>query len=364
MKKYESDTPGYDNSIYVRRLSKNTYINNSISVSEIDSKNVTGLILTSFFIQDSTYVSDPDGIILSTPPYSSYFFHTIVGPPTVGNYNIYYLKGQNEDTSKSSYYTWEKINESQISNLSYALIIASYYPKLGLNPSYYKYTQIGNVEKKYTAFLWIGDVKTNGGFGLENFYEWCFVDFCDAFGGPLNDNIGFNYTTLTVNGDDKPTINIRFYCAPKSSAHQSYTGSFKFYFGLIPYGSNPQDYNLPTLFSNNFRNLISSNIDFNPDDFQWLGKYQNIITNTASDIYGLASKIYDNSYVSFWVDNNTNNFSYFHVDFTSNNSNNPLPSGWSQRSSIELNDLNASNRFGSIDGLEKFNVKITVFFDH
>ena len=364
VKKYESDT-GIDNSIYVRRLLKNTYINNSISVSPEDSKNVTGLILTSFLIKDSTYISDPGGIILCTPPYSSYISHYLAGPPTVDNYKVYYLRGQNEDKSESSYYTWEKINESQISNLSYAVIIASYYPKLGLNPSYYKYTQIGSV-KKYTAFLWIGDVKTNGGSGLENFSEWCYFDFCDKLGGPLVDNIGFNYTTLTVNGDNKPTINIKFYCLPESSGHQSYTGSFKFYFGLIPYGSKPQDYSLPTWFSNNFRNLISSGIGLRPGDAHYLGKYQNIISNTSSDslVYGLASKIYENSYVSFWVDNNTNNFSYFHVDFTSNNSNNPLPIGWSQLGSIELNDSNASNRFGSIDGLEKFNVRIKVFFEH
>lgn len=142
-KKYESDT-GTDNSIYVRRLLKNTYINNSISVSEVDSKNVTGLILTSFFIQDSTYISDPGGIILSTPPYSSYISHYLAGPPTVDNYENYYLKGANEGTSEFSYYTWEKIDESQISNISYALIIASYYPKLGLNPAYYKYTYVDN----------------------------------------------------------------------------------------------------------------------------------------------------------------------------------------------------------------------------
>lgn len=142
-KKYENDT-GTDNSIYVRRLLKNTYINNSISVSEVDSKNVTGLILTSFLIQDSTYVSDPGGIILSISPYSSYISHYLAGPPTVDNYENYYLKGANEGTSEFSYYTWEKINESQISNLSYALIIASYYPKVGLNPAYYKYTYVDN----------------------------------------------------------------------------------------------------------------------------------------------------------------------------------------------------------------------------
>lgn len=142
-KKYESDT-GIDNSIYVRRLLKNTYINNSISVSEVDSKNVTGLILTSFLIQDSTYVPDPAGIILSTPPYSSYISHYLAGQPTIDNYENYYLKGANEGTSEFSYYTWEKINESQIGNISYALIIASYYPKVGLNPAYYKYTYVDN----------------------------------------------------------------------------------------------------------------------------------------------------------------------------------------------------------------------------
>ena len=239
------------------------------------------------------------------------------------------------------------------------LIIVTYYPVAPANPCYFNYK---NITKKYTAFLWIGDVKTNGGSDLENFSEWCFVDFGDAFGGPLNDNIGFTYTTLTANGDDKPTINIRFYCGV--NGYQSYTGSFKFYFGLIPYGSNPQDYKIPTWFSNNFYNLISAGIGFRP--VHYLGKYQNIISNTSSDslVYGLASKIYDNSYVSFWVDNNTNNFNYFHVDFTSNNSNNPLPVSWSQDSPIELNDSDASNRFGSIDGLEKFNVRIKVFFDH
>ena len=143
MKRYESDND-YDNIIYVRRLLKNTYINNSISVSEIDSKNVTGLILTSFLIKDSTYISDPGGLILSTPPYSSYISHYIGGAPFINNATYYYLRGQNEDTSEFSYYTWEKINESQISNLSYALIIASYYPKVGLNPSYYKYTYVDN----------------------------------------------------------------------------------------------------------------------------------------------------------------------------------------------------------------------------
>lgn len=142
-KKYESDT-GTDNSIYVRRLLKNTYINNSISVSETDSKNVTGLILTSFLIQDSTYISDPGGIILSTPPYSSYISHYLEGQPTINNYENYYLKGANEGTSEFSYYTWEKIDESQISNISYAVIIASYYPKVGLNPAYYKYTYVDN----------------------------------------------------------------------------------------------------------------------------------------------------------------------------------------------------------------------------
>ena len=142
-KKYESDT-GTDNSIYVRRLLKNTYINNSISVSEVDSKNVTGLILTSFLIQDSTYISDPGGIILSTPPYSSYISHYLEGSPIIDNYQNYYLKGANEGTSEFSYYTWEKIDESQISNISYAVIIASYYPKVGLNPAYYKYTYVDN----------------------------------------------------------------------------------------------------------------------------------------------------------------------------------------------------------------------------
>lgn len=142
-KKYESDT-GTDNSIYVRRLLKNTYINNSISVSEVDSKNVTGLILTSFLIQDSTYISDPGGIILSTPPYSSYISHYLAGSPIIDNYQNYYLKGANEGTSEFSYYTWEKIDESQISNISYAVIIASYYPKVGLNPAYYKYTYVDN----------------------------------------------------------------------------------------------------------------------------------------------------------------------------------------------------------------------------
>lgn len=243
------------------------------------------------------------------------------------------------------------------------LIIVTYYPVAPANPCYFNYK---NITKKYTAFLWIGDVKTNGGSDFENFSEWCWVDFCDKLGGPLVNNIGFNYTTLTVNGDNKPTINIKFYCLPESSGHQSYTGSFKFYFGLIPYGSKPQDYNLPTWFSNNFRNLISSGIGLRPGDAHYLGKYQNIISNTSSDssVYGLASKIYENSYVSFWVDNNTNNFNYFHVDFTSNNSNNPLPLSWSQSGSIELNDSNASNRYGSIDGLEKFNVRIKVFFEH
>lgn len=147
-KKYESDT-GTDNSIYVRRLLKNTYINNSISVSEVDSKNVTGLILTSFLIQDSTYISDPGGIILSTPPYSSYISHYLAGQPTINNYENYYLKGANEGTSEFSYYTWEKIDESQISNISYAIIIASYYPKLGLNPAYYKYTYVDNNPNYY-----------------------------------------------------------------------------------------------------------------------------------------------------------------------------------------------------------------------
>lgn len=142
-KKYESDT-GADNSIYVRRLLTNPHIDNSISVSEVNSKNVTGLILTSFLIQDSTYISDPAGIILSTSPYSAYISHYLTSESNGNNYENYYLKGDNEDTNESSYYTWEKIDESQISNISYALIIASYYPKLGLNPAYYKYTYVDN----------------------------------------------------------------------------------------------------------------------------------------------------------------------------------------------------------------------------
>ena len=140
-KKYESDT-GTDNSIYVRRLLENTYINNSISTGNL--KNVTGLILTSFRIKDSTYIGDDFGIILSTPPYSSYISHYLTSESNGNNYENYYLKGHYEDTNESSYYTWEKIDESQISNISYALIIASYYPKLGLNPSYYKYTYVDN----------------------------------------------------------------------------------------------------------------------------------------------------------------------------------------------------------------------------
>ena len=143
MKKYESDT-GTDNSIYVRRLLKTPHIDNSISVSEVNSKNVTGLILTSFVIQDSTYISDPGGILLSTSPYSSYISHHLTSESNGNNYENYYLKGDNEGTSEFSYYTWEKIDESQISNISYALIIASYYPKLGLNPAYYKYTYVDN----------------------------------------------------------------------------------------------------------------------------------------------------------------------------------------------------------------------------
>ena len=141
MKKYESDT-GTNNSIYVRRLLENTYINNSISTGNL--KNVTGLILTSFRIKDSTYIADEFGIILSTPPYSSYISHYLTSESNGNNYENYYLKGHYEDTNESSYYTWEKIDESQISNISYALIIASYYPKLGLNPSYYKYTYVDN----------------------------------------------------------------------------------------------------------------------------------------------------------------------------------------------------------------------------
>lgn len=140
MKKYESDT-GTNNSIYVRRLLETTYINNSISNG---LKNVTGLILTSFQILDSTYIADELGIILSTPPYSSYISHYLAGGPDGNNYENYYLKGQNEGTNEFSYYTWEKINESEIKNLSYGLIIAAYYPKLGLNPAYYKYTYVDN----------------------------------------------------------------------------------------------------------------------------------------------------------------------------------------------------------------------------
>ena len=128
VKKYESDT-GTDNSIYVRRLLENTYINNSISTGNL--KNVTGLILTSFRIKDSTYIADDFGIILSTPPYSSYISHYLTSESNGNNYENYYLKGHYEDTNAYSYYTWEKIDESQISNISYALIIASYYPKLG-----------------------------------------------------------------------------------------------------------------------------------------------------------------------------------------------------------------------------------------
>lgn len=143
MKKYESDT-GTDNSIYVRRLLTTPYIDNSINVSELNPKNVTGLILTSFFIQNSTYISDTDGIILSTPPYSSYISHRLKSESNGNNYENYYLKGYNEGRGGSSYYTWEKIDESQISNISYALIIASYYPKFGLNPAYYKYTYVDN----------------------------------------------------------------------------------------------------------------------------------------------------------------------------------------------------------------------------
>ena len=143
MKKYESDT-GTDNSIYVRRWLTTPHIDNSISVSEVNSKNVTGLILTSFLIQDSTYISDPGGIILSTTPYSSYISHHLTSESNGNNYENYYLKGDNEGTSEFSYYTWEKIDESQISNISYAVIIASYYPKLGLNPAYYKYTYVDN----------------------------------------------------------------------------------------------------------------------------------------------------------------------------------------------------------------------------
>ena len=140
MKKYESDT-GTNNSIYVRRLLETTYINNSISNG---LKNVTGLILTSFQISDSTYISDEFGIILSTSPYSSYISHYLVEGPDGNNYEKYYLKGQNEGSNEFSYCTWKKINESEIKNLSYGLIIAAYYPKLGLNPAYYKYTYVDN----------------------------------------------------------------------------------------------------------------------------------------------------------------------------------------------------------------------------
>lgn len=282
--------------------------------------------------------------------------------PTMGNWSSMGLVGTITTPDSNGNYTVTPPNNFEDSNTKTEFYCYTMYGSVR-KTFYFKENQ---VTKKYTAFLWIGDVKTNGGSGLENFSEWCYFDFCDKLGGPLVDNIGFNYTTLTVNGDNKPTINIKFYCLPESTGHQSYTGSFKFYFGLIPYGSKPQDYNLPTWFSNNFRNLISSGIGFRPGDAHYLGKYQNIISNTSSDslVYGLASKIYENSYVSFWVDNNTNNFSYFHVDFTSNNSNNPLHLSWSQAGSIELNDSNASNRYGSIDGLEKFNVRIKVFFEH
>lgn len=285
-----------------------------------------------------------------------------------GTHDLPTIKNDVLSVANENHYSFEVSSSYKFSSKSpypednAPLIFVTYYPSSGKNPRYFNYK---NITKKYTAFLWIGDIKTNGGSGIEYFSKWCNFDFCNKLSGPLIDNIGFNYTTLTVNGDDKPTININFYCLPESTGYQSYTGSFKFYFGLIPYGSKPQDYNLPTWFSNNFRNLSSSSICFSQDDVHYLGKFQNII-NTSSDslVYGIASKIYENSYVSFWVDNNTNNFNYFHVDFTSNNSNNPLPVGWSQICSIEFNDSNASNRYGSIDGLKKFNVRIKVFFEH
>ena len=114
-KKYESDT-GTDNSIYVRRLLKNTYINNSISVSEVDSKNVTGLILTSFLIQDSTYISDPGGIILSTPPYSSYISHYLAGQPTINNYENYsrYIGNISESYDESVKKAVEQLEKQNI----------------------------------------------------------------------------------------------------------------------------------------------------------------------------------------------------------------------------------------------------------
>ena len=262
-KKYESDT-GTDNSIYVRRLLKNTYINNSISVSEVDSKNVTGLILTSFLIKDSTYISDPAGIILSTPPYSSYISHYLASPPTVDNYENYYLKGANEDTNESSYYTWEKINESQISNLSYGLIIASYYPKLGLNPAYYKYEKKGGTGYDlYCRVLYVND-NEYGSPGDNSNYNPNYSKFSDKFGININTyreeitygkiykdhKDGYFCGTFYSNKEDTGSDTIEATVKLESIIHggQVNNGEVQFEFFLIPKGSNPTDYkNQPSI---------------------------------------------------------------------------------------------------------------------
>ena len=258
-KKYESDT-GTDNSIYVRRLLKSTYINNSISVSEVDSKNVTGLIFTSFLIQDSTYISDPAGIILSTPPYSSYISHYLGGGPDGNNYENYYLKGENEGTSEFSYYTWEKINESQISNLSYGLIIASYYPKLGLNPAYYKYEKKGGTGYDlYCRVLYVNDNGFTGEVGSNNNgYNPNYSKFGDKFGININTYAtkityneiykdhkdGYFCGTFYSNKEDTGSDTIEATVKLESIIHggQVNNGGVQFEFFLIPTGSNPANY--------------------------------------------------------------------------------------------------------------------------